>query len=200
MGNDILIPSCYLWRHHRWIHLGCCSSHSRCSVELTVHCTTHAGWLGMSCEAFHHSSSPFHYSIPPSTECRHPLLSQLRHPNVIHFVGVHYDSNQDDMSLIMECLDTDLARCLETQPNIPIEVRVVDSPGCLLWTSIPPHTFPANHSSRPNRCQHSAYKRQASEDSWPWCIKVTWSLHTSYHDANKSPWYNLLHATRSIAR
>ena len=52
------------------------------------------------------------------------LLSQLRHPNVVHFVGVHYGSNQDDMSLIMECLDTDLARCLETQPNIPIEVKL----------------------------------------------------------------------------
>ena len=24
----------------------------------------HAGWLGMSCEVFHHSSRPFHYSIP----------------------------------------------------------------------------------------------------------------------------------------
>jgi len=52
------------------------------------------------------------------------LLSQLRHPNVVHFVGVHYGSNQDDMLLIMECLDTDLARCLETQPNIPLEVKL----------------------------------------------------------------------------
>ena len=52
------------------------------------------------------------------------LLSQLRHPNVVHFVGVHYGSNQDDMSLIVECLDTDLARCLETQPNIPIEIKL----------------------------------------------------------------------------
>jgi len=52
------------------------------------------------------------------------LLSQLRHPNVVHFVGVHYGSNQDDMSLIMECLDTDLARCLETEANVPIEVKL----------------------------------------------------------------------------
>jgi len=37
-----------------------CKEHS---VELTVHCTTHAGLLGMP---FHNSSSPFH-----STECRH---------------------------------------------------------------------------------------------------------------------------------
>ena len=53
------------------------------------------------------------------------LLSQLKHPNVVHFVGVHYGRNQDDMSLIMECLDTDLARCLETQPNIPLEVKLL---------------------------------------------------------------------------
>ena len=53
------------------------------------------------------------------------LLSQLRHPNVVHFVGVHYGSRNDDMSLIMECLDTDLARCLESQPNIPIEVKLL---------------------------------------------------------------------------
>ena len=52
------------------------------------------------------------------------LLSQLRHPNVVHFVGVHYGRNRDDMSLIMECLDTDLARCLESQPNIPLEVKL----------------------------------------------------------------------------
>ena len=38
-----------------------CKEHS---VELTVHCTTHAGWLG-NYEVFHHSSSPFHSSIPP---------------------------------------------------------------------------------------------------------------------------------------
>ena len=55
------------------------------------------------------------------------LLSQLRHPNVVHFVGVHYGRNQDDTSLIMECLDTDLLRCLqlETQPKIPIEVKLL---------------------------------------------------------------------------
>ena len=40
------------------------------------------------------------------------LLSQLRHPNIVHFVGVvQYGSNQDDKALIMEYLDTDLARC-----------------------------------------------------------------------------------------
>ena len=53
------------------------------------------------------------------------MLSQLRHPNVVHFVGVHYGRHEDDISLIMECLDTDLARYLESQPNIPIEVKLL---------------------------------------------------------------------------
>ena len=35
-------------------------------TQCRAHCSlyNHAGWLGMSYEAFHHSSSPFHYSIP----------------------------------------------------------------------------------------------------------------------------------------
>ena len=52
------------------------------------------------------------------------LLSQLRHPNVVHFLGVHYSSNQDDMSLIMERLDTDLAKYLDAEPSIAIEVKL----------------------------------------------------------------------------
>ena len=38
------------------------------------------------------------------------LLSKLRHPHIVHFVGVHYGEN---LSLIMECLHTDLASLLE---------------------------------------------------------------------------------------
>ena len=30
------------------------------------------------------------------------LLSKLRHPNVVHFVGVHYGRSKNDMSLIMD--------------------------------------------------------------------------------------------------
>ena len=37
------------------------------------------------------------------------VLSQLKHPNVVKFVGVHYhDFNKKDISLIMECLHCDL--------------------------------------------------------------------------------------------
>ena len=48
------------------------------------------------------------------------ILSKLRHPNIVHFVGVCYGKNPKELSLIMECLHTDLDQCLETQPNIPL--------------------------------------------------------------------------------
>ena len=35
------------------------------------------------------------------------MLSQLRHPNIVHFVGVHYD-RRGNVSLVMEALDSDL--------------------------------------------------------------------------------------------
>ena len=40
-------------------------------------------------------------------ECR--IHSQLNHPNVVSFVGVHYGRDQNDISLIMERLHFDLA-------------------------------------------------------------------------------------------
>ena len=88
-GICLLMSS--VWTGKSWTTTlgGMCPS-SACkehSVELTVHCTTHAGWsdiLYMSYEAFHHSSSPFHSFIPPfhSTECKHPrdYLSLVESP------------------------------------------------------------------------------------------------------------------------
>ena len=53
------------------------------------------------------------------------MLSKLTHPNIVHFVGVHYGRTPGDLSLIMECLPTDLANCLETHPHIPLPVKLV---------------------------------------------------------------------------
>ena len=52
------------------------------------------------------------------------LLSKLRHPNIVHFVGVHYQKGLSDLSLIMECLEMDLGHCLDTRPNIPLSVKL----------------------------------------------------------------------------
>ena len=55
-------------------------------------------------------------------ECR--ILSKLDHPNVIHFVGIHYGRDRNDMSLIMERLDFDLATFVECYPLTPLSDRL----------------------------------------------------------------------------
>ena len=53
------------------------------------------------------------------------VLSRLRHPNIVHFVGVHYGANGErDLSLIMERLDCDLGEFVETRPNLPLPVKL----------------------------------------------------------------------------
>ena len=53
------------------------------------------------------------------------LLSKLRHPNVVHFVGVHYGRSANDLSLVMECLHTDLANYLEdSSSEIPLSIKL----------------------------------------------------------------------------
>ena len=55
-------------------------------------------------------------------ECR--ILSQLDHPNVVGFVGVHYGRDRNDMSLVMERLHTDLAAFVEKNPTTPLLQRI----------------------------------------------------------------------------
>ena len=51
-------------------------------------------------------------------ECR--ILSQLEHPNVVGFVGVHFGHDRNDISLIMERLHCDLADFVKKNPDIPL--------------------------------------------------------------------------------
>ena len=51
------------------------------------------------------------------------LLSNLRHPNVVQFMGVHYGHDEADISLIMEYMHMDLDHCMETYPNIPLPYK-----------------------------------------------------------------------------
>ena len=59
-------------------------------------------------------------------ECK--LLSELDHPNIVKFVGVHFGSKRRDfdVSLIMERLDTDLDKYLDPKkrPNVPIYIKL----------------------------------------------------------------------------
>ena len=56
-------------------------------------------------------------------ECK--MLSQLRHPNIVHFVGVHYD-RRGDMSLIMEALDSDLRGFfVQREPSISVKLSIL---------------------------------------------------------------------------
>ena len=54
-------------------------------------------------------------------ECN--LLSRLRHPNVVQFLGVHYGQDEADISLIMEYMHMDLEHCITAYPNIPLPYK-----------------------------------------------------------------------------
>ena len=51
------------------------------------------------------------------------LLSNLRHPNVVQFMGVHYGRDEADIGLIMECMNMDLEHCMKTYPNFPLPYK-----------------------------------------------------------------------------
>ena len=57
-----------------------------------------------------------------SQECR--ILSQLNHPNVVGFVGVHYGHDRNDISLIMEKLHCDLSDFVKKSPGTPLYDRL----------------------------------------------------------------------------
>ena len=55
-------------------------------------------------------------------ECK--ILSQLRHPRIVQFLGIYYQPESCLPLLIMERLLTDLHRVLENTPNIPLNLKV----------------------------------------------------------------------------
>ena len=50
------------------------------------------------------------------------LLSKLKHPNIVQFLGVH--STRGNEYLVMEYMHMDLAVCLKTYPDIPASIKV----------------------------------------------------------------------------
>ena len=53
-------------------------------------------------------------------ECR--LLSQVRHPNIVQFLGVHFQQGVRVPILVMEYLPTNLTSCIEQYGILPKEI------------------------------------------------------------------------------
>ena len=53
-------------------------------------------------------------------ECR--LLAQMRHPNIVQFIGVYFEEGSRVPILVMEFLPTTLATCIDTYGVLPEEV------------------------------------------------------------------------------
>ena len=49
------------------------------------------------------------------------LLSKLKHPNIVQFLGIH--STKENEYLVMEYMHMDLAQCLETYHDIPPSIK-----------------------------------------------------------------------------
>ena len=55
------------------------------------------------------------------------ILSKLRHPNIVQFIGVHYGRRgKADLTLIMECVSSDMDKFLDPKvhPNIPLSLKL----------------------------------------------------------------------------
>ena len=52
------------------------------------------------------------------------LLSRIRHPNIVQFLGVHYGPNSSDLTLVLEHLHMDLEQCLATYPRMPLSIKL----------------------------------------------------------------------------
>ena len=75
------------------------------------------------------------------TECH--LLSQIRHPNIVQFLGVHFQQEAQVPILVMELLHTDLTSCTEQYGILPEEISYsilhdVALGLCYLHSQVPP--------------------------------------------------------------
>ncbi len=53
------------------------------------------------------------------------ILSKLRHPNVVQFIGVHYGRRENaDLTLIMESVRCDMDDFLSEYPNVPLSLKL----------------------------------------------------------------------------
>ena len=53
------------------------------------------------------------------------ILSKLRHPNIVQFIGVHYGRRgKTDLTLIMESVSSDMDKFLEVHRNVPLPLKL----------------------------------------------------------------------------
>ncbi len=74
-------------------------------------------------------------------ECR--IHSGLKHPNIVSFVGIHFGRDQNDISLIMEQLHSDLDNFIGKHPDTDLPTRLqilhdVSKGLCYLHSLTPP--------------------------------------------------------------
>ena len=74
-------------------------------------------------------------------ECR--LISQVRHPNIVQFLGVYFHQGEQAPILVMEFLPTNLTSCIEQYGILPKEIsfsilRDVAQGMCYLHSQSPP--------------------------------------------------------------
>ena len=74
-------------------------------------------------------------------ECR--LLGQIRHPNIVQFLGVYAESGEEVPFLVMEFLPTNLTSCIEKHGVLPQEINYsilydVSLGLCYLHSQTPP--------------------------------------------------------------
>ena len=74
-------------------------------------------------------------------ECR--LLSQVRHPNIVQFLGVYFEQRVHAPILVMEFLPTNLTACIDEHFKFPKEIRYsilhdVALGLCYLHSQLPP--------------------------------------------------------------
>ena len=87
------------------------------------------------------------------------ILSKLRHPNIVQFIGAHYGRRgKADLTLIMECVSSDMDKFLEVHPNIPLPLKLSEvSYGLVYLHECNPPTVHRDLTARniliTNKCQ-----------------------------------------------
>ena len=80
-------------------------------------------YKGLTCAAkkFHPTLNKQHYSVRRfQEECA--ILSRLRHPNIVQFLGVYQQPDSTIPALVMECLPMTLTQCLDQYGVLPNEI------------------------------------------------------------------------------